>query len=500
MSARESSLEIYRVLYEDVPSMYFTVDAEGTVLSVNRFGAEQLGYPAAELIGQAVTGVFHPDDRTAVIEQLALCCRNPGDAFEWELRKLRRDGSLMWVHEHARAVRDADDRLVILIVCEDITEQRRTREALRHSRERYRTLYTKTPALLHSIDGEHRVVDVSEHWLEVLGYERDEVIGRKFTDFLTDESRRFAGSFSLPEVIERGEARNLEYRIVTKGGDVRDVRLSAIAERDVDDRFVRSLAVLEDVTERKRAEAALREANAEMECRVAERTAELRRSQDALRDLAGKLLAAQEEERRRLAREIHDDLTQRLAGLAMLTGRLEQELPEGIGAEAARQLGEINRELTSLSGDVHTLSRQLHPSTLENLGLEDALRSECESFSHRSGIEVAFTSRNVPPGISPELGIAFYRIAQEGLRNVASHAGVEEARVTLEGDADRLRLSIEDRGAGFDPACPSRTRGIGLASIEERARLVGAEISIDAAPGRGTTLVVRAPIAGTPAE
>lgn len=619
--------------------MYFAVDAEGVVLSVNRFGSEKLGYPVEELLGQPVTGVFHPEDREAVSDQLQACFDSPGKVFQWQLRKVRSDGSIMWVQELARAVKDIDGRSMVLIVCEDITDRRRAERELKESRERYKTLYTATPAMLHSIDRNYRLLDVSQNWLEVLGYAREEVIGRPVTDFMTDRSARKARGGVLEKFIEEGHVRDVEYEIVKKNGEIIEVLLSAIAEYDENDEFVRSLAVLNDVTDKNRAQAALLRAHDEMEQRVIERTAELRQSrehfrqlletvrvipwestvhapnlsyvgpqaedllgyprerwyeegfwkriihpddrlraeqfyeriardqvadeleyrlratdgrilwihevvnvismdpgrspvlrgfmiditkrkqaeemleqqrqflreseaalrvsQQRLRELAGKLLTAQEEERRRLAREIHDDLTQRLAGLGSKTGFLMQELAEEASGETAQVLDEVHEELVRLSGDVHALSRELHPSMLEHLGLEDALRWECESFSNRSGVSAEFESAGVPTDISKELGICFYRITQEALNNIARHAATDRAWVSLRSNGARLELAIRDHGAGFEHDKGASTRGIGLESMEERARLVHGHLEIESEPGRGTEIRVSVPSSET---
>jgi len=137
VSAREHRLRLseerYRVLYQENPAMYFTVDERGTVLSVNKFGAEQLGYSVEELLRQPVLKVFHHDDQDAVLQQLTRCLENPGYLFHWELRKVRKDGSLMWVKEDARAVRGTDGKPVVLVVCEDITDRKRAEEALRQA-------------------------------------------------------------------------------------------------------------------------------------------------------------------------------------------------------------------------------------------------------------------------------------------------------------------------------------------------------------------------------
>ena len=126
---RESEKK-YRALYEDNPSIYFTVDTKGTVLSVNEFGAEQIGYTAEELVGQSVLMVIHPDDIKAVIEQVSMCSQNPGQIASWEFRKVRKNGSMLWVRESARAVKDTDNNTVILIVCDDITERKQSEEKI----------------------------------------------------------------------------------------------------------------------------------------------------------------------------------------------------------------------------------------------------------------------------------------------------------------------------------------------------------------------------------
>jgi signal transduction histidine kinase/DNA-binding CsgD family transcriptional regulator len=221
---------------------------------------------------------------------------------------------------------------------------------------------------------------------------------------------------------------------------------------------------------------------------------QLRTARDNLRVLAGLLLQAQEEERRRIAREMHDDWTQRLAVLAIDTARMEQE--PGLGPSARAQLQAMRGELVSLSEDVHALSRQLHPSILDDLGLADALLSECASFSRREGIAVDYRPEGVPASVPKEVALCVYRVAQEALRNIARHARVTTARVSLVGTGRDLLLSVQDEGAGFDPAGARSRPALGLSSMEERVRLIQAELSVRSAPGRGTTVTLRVPLAG----
>ena len=232
-----------------------------------------------------------------------------------------------------------------------------------------------------------------------------------------------------------------------------------------------------------------------MEQALCEREAALRESQMELRELAGKLLTAQEVERRRLAREMHDDLTQRLAVLAIGAGRLEGQF-ESSDREVHGKLRQMKEQLVKLAADVHAISRQLHPSILDDLGLVDAMEAECATFSVREGIVVTYTPKNVPVSVPKDVALCLYRIAQEGLRNLAKHAQAPEASVSLEGKDDVLILTIEDTGIGFDPAQIRGKGGLGLASMEERARLIQADFCIDSQPGKGTVIEVRAPLRG----
>ena len=221
----------------------------------------------------------------------------------------------------------------------------------------------------------------------------------------------------------------------------------------------------------------------------------LRKTQDELRLLARRLIQAQEDERRRIAREMHDDWTQRLAVLAIDAARLEAQLDPSSNAHG--QLREMRGGLVSLSEDVHALSRQLHPSILDDLGLVDALRSECASVERREGVAVAYLPGDVPASLPKDVALCVYRVAQEALRNVVKHAGTGEARVSLLGSGRELVLTVRDRGVGFDASAARSREGLGLSSMGERVRLVRGELSVDSEPGRGTTVTARVPAVGS---
>jgi len=214
-------------------------------------------------------------------------------------------------------------------------------------------------------------------------------------------------------------------------------------------------------------------------------------SKSELEVLAGRLITAQEDERRRVARELHDDLVQRVAAAAIEVGLLEQRPAE----EQRQGLADLKRTLGRLSVDVHNLSRRIHPAMLEERGLVGGIEAECRAFMERGGPPVDL---RVPAGFdapSKETALAAYRIVQESLRNAAQHAtAATEVTVTLQRTESTLTVSISDNGAGFDRAAPDWKAGLGLASMEERARLLGGTLEIRSRPGTGTEIRATLPI------
>jgi signal transduction histidine kinase len=240
---------------------------------------------------------------------------------------------------------------------------------------------------------------------------------------------------------------------------------------------------------------ALLRKQAEEAARESER--KLRQNESDLRGLAGRLIYAQEEERSRLARELHDDLAQRLAVFAIDVGRLELQLMDP-PPPVREALCEMKNGIVKISQDVHSLSRQLHPSILDDLGLIKAVEAECAGFSKREGIEAVFNHENIPRFIPKDVSLSLYRIIQEGLRNISKHACAHHTNVSLQGIDHDVLLSVQDDGIGFDWAVAKENPGLGFSSMRERARLIHGEFSINSQPGKGTVITVRAPLQGNP--
>ncbi len=240
--------------------------------------------------------------------------------------------------------------------------------------------------------------------------------------------------------------------------------------------------ILVNVLERKRAEEAFRESE-----RI------LRQNENDLRRLAGRLISAHEEERSRLARELHDDLAQRLAVFAIEIGKLEKQLMDQ-PAPVQEELLEMKKDIVKISQDVHSLSRQLHPSILDDLGLIKAVESECTNFSRREGIEIVFNHENISTVIPEDVSLSLYRIIQEGLRNISKHACADHISVSLRGIDHDVLLSVRDDGIGFDSAEVKEKPGLGLSSMRERVRFIHGELSIKSQPEKGTVITVRVPL------
>jgi signal transduction histidine kinase len=203
--------------------------------------------------------------------------------------------------------------------------------------------------------------------------------------------------------------------------------------------------------------------------------------------LSGRLIDAQEEERKRIAREIHDDYNQRLAVLA---NDLE-ELAEHNGGSPVgpgQRLHQLWNGVSELAADLHHLSHSLHSSTLENLGLVAGVKAFCGEFADQQQMQVHFVHENVPHAIPADVALCLFRITQEGLRNIKRHSGTNRAEVRLEGLEEKLHLSVADPGRGFDVNKRSPQSGIGIRSMEERLRSLGGHLEVHSRPMEGTRI------------
>jgi PAS domain S-box-containing protein len=526
--------------FEAVPDLICILDQAHRIVRVNKAVADRLACEPKDLVGRHCYEVIHGTERPLT------CCPHT---------QLLADGREHWAEVHEERLhgdfsicvtplRNADGEPTGAVhVAHDITNRKQAEEALRRS-ERELAIRNKIAQVFLTVDNEqmysevlHVVLEAMESKHGVFGYinedgamvcpsltrdvwdqckmvEKDYVFpreiwggiwGRAMTEKKTLCSNT---SFAVPEghiPIMRALDVPLIYQGKVIGNLLVGNRPTDYETRDCDlletiaDYIAPILgARLEtDRWERQRKEAAdaLQRARDELEIRVEERTSELAKSREALWRLAGRLLSVQEEERRRLARELHDDLTQRLAVLAIDAGKLEQQLASTPGA-IRDKLRQMKEQMVRLSADVHDISRQLHPSIIDDLGLRQAIQSECVNFTKREGITIRYEPKDIPAKIPREVSICLFRIVQEGLRNIARHAKVKEAQVRLVGSDDSISLTIQDSGIGFDPAQGRGEAGLGLVSMEERVRLIRGTILVESKPGEGTVINVKARLSG----
>ncbi|MGD9971710.1 MAG: PAS domain S-box protein [Desulfatirhabdiaceae bacterium] len=525
--------EKYRSIFEGAVEGIFETSLQGQPLTVNPAMARILGYDSpgefTSKIGDVGRQLYvDPDKRSELlrlIEELDV-------VRDFECEFLQRDGAKIWASISVRRVCGPDGKTLCYSgFLEDITAHKQVQEAfaeqLRFERmasdlsadfvklslddidsEINRGLrliteffdadrcsigvFSEDGAQLvrafdyHATGAEPAPESVSKEqmpWYMAQLIRGNPVVMNRVEDFPPEaqDERRFC--------LAKGMKSLLSLPLISRGKTLGSCAIvSAHSERVWPEHLFHRFRLVSDlfasVLERKKAEEASRQSD-----RI------LQQSEHDLRLLAGRLIHNQEEERSRLARELHDDLVQRLAVFAIDVGRLELELKDQ-PADTREKLGEMKKNIVKISGDVHNLSRRLHPSILDDLGLIRAIESQCIEFSKREGTDVVFSHENIHSAIPKDISLSLYRIIQEGLSNISKHACADHISISLHGNDHDILLSIQDDGIGFDSAAIKGKPGLGLSSIRERVRLFHGEHAIDPQPGKGTRITVRVPTAG----
>jgi PAS domain S-box-containing protein len=376
------------------------------------------------------------------------------------------------------AAGDRFDRVLFSVL--DVTERHRAEAALRASEERYRNVVESQTDLLCRYRPDATLTFVNDAYCRYFGRRRADLIGIRFTDLVPEESRP-AVAAQVAALAREPHGTTTEHEVIRPDGTIGWQQWTAQPVVALDGVVLEIQAVGRDVTERRRAEEALRASQHA-----------LRTSHDRIQLLAGKLLTAQEEERRRISRELHDDLNQKLAALAIGLSNLRRRLPPDDG-RLRQDVTALHGQAKALAADIRGLSHDLHPAVLEHAGLRAALQAHCAEFTGASGVTVALDVTDGAADLPPDVALCLYRVAQESLRNIARHSGAREARITLRTDREAVHLSVEDTGRGFDPDAPRARAGLGLVSMRERVRLLQGALEIQSRPGR-TALLVQLPL------
>ena len=347
------------------------------------------------------------------------------------------------------------------IIIRDVTESRRAQEAVHESEERFRLVANTAPVLIWMSGPDKLRNYFNQPWLEFTGRSIEAELGTGWTEGVHAEDLKIFLDTYI-RTFGRRASFEMQYRLRRNDGEFRWVTDIGVPRFNPDGSFAGYIGSCIDITERKMVE-------------------------EAWASLSGRLIDAQEEERKRIAREIHDDYTQQLAVLTMDLEELAEEVGDfPIGA--SQRFHKIWNQLGELGADLHSLSHRLHSSTLESLGLVAGVKAFCEEFADQKEIQVDFIHGNIPRGIPAEVALCLFRITQEGLRNIKRHSGAERAELHLDVSGEDLHLSVVDRGKGFDVNKLSTRNGIGLRSMEERLRSLGGHLEINSRPTEGTRI------------
>jgi PAS domain S-box-containing protein len=365
---------------------------------------------------------------------------------------------------------------LILLAIEDVTERRKTEEAVSESESTIRALMNSTSQAILAVDASGRIRFHNIGAERMFGYTHSEFMNMRLENLMPDRHRSahvvHRDKFlQAPAVRGMGEGMTLTGRRKDGAEFPVDVGLSSIDNAH----GPLAVAFIEDITSLQKA------------------TRELRAHEMELRALTARLITMQESNNRLLARELHDDFSQKLAALYMDVSRLANR-PPGSTEALQKRLHSIAEQIGKTAGDIHQFSRQLHPAILEDLGLPAALKAECAAFSELHTTPCEFISEGVSGSIPVDVALCLYRIAQEALHNVGKHAEAETVQVRLTATGHAIELRVIDIGNGFDLSKVKRSTGLGLVSMEERTRMLDGEFSITSEEGKGTTVTVRVPL------
>jgi PAS domain S-box-containing protein len=339
----------------------------------------------------------------------------------------------------------------------------------------FRDAFMASPIGIAMEDLNGQPVFVNPALCAMLGFSEEEMRQKHCVDFSPPEDAQ--KDWALFQQLRAGvfDRYSLDKRYFRKDGSVMWGRLSVAVLNNGASPVV--IAMVEDITDKRLAQD------------------ELERSQAILQRLSGRLIEAQEQERHHIAREIHDDISQKLA---LVANGLQQIARAPLGSDAGSPVERLLGHVSEIAHALHALSHRLHSSKLETLGLVPTMRSFCREFTEQHNVRVDFTHTEIPDALSRYASLCLFRVLQEGLSNVAKHSGAQHVDVRLERAPDGVQLVIRDSGAGFNPVAALLGNGIGLMSMRERVSLVKGSISIKSKPRGGTEIQVRVPLAAPP--
>ncbi len=456
----------YRLIVDASDDAIITKNLEGVISSWNTGAQRMFGYTAAEAVGQPIAIII---PRELHEEEMEILRRlRSGERIEhYETCRVSKDGRRIDVSITVSPIRDAEGGVIgAFKIGRDITARKRAEAALREREEHFRVVADTAPVMIWMSGVDKLCTFFNVGWLAFTGRSFESERGNGWAEGIHPED--LAGCLeTYTRAFDRREPFSMEYRLRRHDGEYRWILDHGVPIFEANGSFAGYIGSGIDVTGRKLAE-------------------------DALSRVSQRLIEAHEEERTRIARELHDDINQRIGLLAANLDHLKQSLPAS-AAEFRPEIEEAGKQVVELSRDIQTLSHRLHSSKLELLGLTAAAASFCKDCSNVPKLEIDFHAENIPKDLSAEISLCLYRVLQEALQNATKHSGERHFKVSLRGGANEIELTVQDSGIGFEPE-EARGRGLGLSSMHERLRLVNGQLFIESKLQQGTTVQARVPL------
>ncbi len=466
ITERKRAEEELQRFFDLIPDLACIASTDGHFLKINSAWQTVLGYTEQELLTTPFMDFIHPDDRDATMKEIAR--QAGGEATIHFINRYRcKDGSYKWMEWQTTP---AIGNTMLYATARDITERKQTEEQLRKSAEEIEGLYNHAPCGYHSLDKDGNIRMMNDTELSWLGYTRDEVIGKiKWPSLLPPKSLQIFQKF-FPQLLQAGFARDIEAELLRKDGTTITVLLNASAVYDPSGNFVMSRSTLTDITERKRAERQLQE-------------------------LSAHLQTVREEEKARIAREIHDDLGGTLTALKMDVFWLSKKLLEyKTAAPLLKRVNSMSQLLDSAVSVTRRVITDLRPAMLDDLGLLATLEWHAAQFHKRTGIRCRVNCIEDKGTLDKQRSIALFRIFQETLTNIARHSGASRVEVEFQCDDKEVILSIIDNGRGLPENHTISSTSFGQRGMRERVEQLGGNISFVSLPGGGFSVTVILPL------
>jgi PAS domain S-box-containing protein len=460
----QMSEELFSKLFRRAPlSVSISTADKHEYLDVNEQFELITGYQREEVIGHNVfdLGIWvDPAERVAIVKRL----QEMGRAPEIEFQFRRKNGEIGIAQGSAELIVFAGQQCM-LGVSADVTAPKRAEQALRESERRFRLMADTAPVLMWLSGPDKRCTDFNSSWLEFTGRSLEQEFGDGWAQGVHPEDLASCMS-TYTQAFEAHQKFSMEYRLRRHDGEYRWVLDQGVPRFLENGDFAGYIGSCVDITDEKEAKAARAE-------------------------ISGRMIHAQEQERSRIARELHDDINQRLA---LLANGLQELRHAGNGShpDQAREIQSLWQLTSEIAADIQQMSHQLHPAKLHYLGLAAAARDLCQEFSRQHKIPVEYMVCDLPRHIEENVSLSIFRTIQEALRNVAKHSQARQARVELSCHGDNIRLIVADDGIGFD-LHGRRQLGLGLISMQERMRLAGGDLSIHSRPRLGTRIEATVP-------